>query len=181
MIFERFVMVPTASISEKDNVVKACIGKGLGAAAMLAALVLIGYPRWGSGHEGATGIVKERMEAMKEVGRSSKSINQMFKGKRTYSGSEIAALSSRISEHAARIPELFPDRPDSRHGAKTQALPAIWEEWAQFLDLARSMERESQKLGETAATGERAAVRAQLRVLGRTCSGCHDQFRQKKR
>ena len=51
-------------------------------------------------HSGATGVVKERMEAMKEMGESIKAIAQMVTGKSTLVADGVKAGARLIAGHA---------------------------------------------------------------------------------
>ena len=60
-------------------------------------------------HSGATGVVKERMQLMKDIARDTKALGLAFKGTTPYDPVEIAAAAERISEHAGdRLTALFP-------------------------------------------------------------------------
>ena len=80
-----------------------------------------------SGHSGATGIVKERMDSMKAMGDANEVIGDMVKRKLPFDAAEIENLADDLRQHAARIPELFPDTKHSREGSATEAKPKIWD------------------------------------------------------
>ena len=90
-----------------------------------------------SAHGGATGIVKERMDAMSELKDATKIISDMVKRKRPMDPERVTVLAELMSRHAVRIPELFPDTEFSRNGAATEALPAVWERRQEFVDTAQ--------------------------------------------
>ena len=137
------------------------------------AVLLIGSAALG--HEGATGIVKQRMDEMEHVGRVVKRINERLKSKRRLT--EIAKDAEEVQAAAGRVPSLFP--PGSRDG-HSEARPAVWERWPEFVAGARSLEAEAEKLAAAARSGDEPAVAAQFRSMTRTCSGCHDVFRLKR-
>lgn len=130
------------------------------------------------GHSGATGIVKERMDSMKKMGDASKVIGDMIKRKRPLDSDEIRSLSMGIQEHAAQVPELFPDTKDSREGHATEAKQVIWSRWEEFIALSEDLERESAKLSEIATSGDEKAIRKQYAAVAKTCRGCHKDFRR---
>src|SRR5215208_1291035 len=76
------------------------------------------------GHDGATGVVKQRMDEMEQIGRAVKRINDRLKSKRGLS--EIARDAEEIRAAASKMPSLFP--PGSRDG-HSDATPAVWERW----------------------------------------------------
>lgn len=132
------------------------------------------------GHSGATGIVKERMDLMKEMGDANKTIGDMVKRKLPLDADEIRELSASIQQHAAQVPDLFPDTKDSREGHATEAKQAIWASWEKFIALSADLERESAKLAEIATGGDEKAIRKQYAAVAKTCRGCHKDFRRPK-
>lgn len=129
-------------------------------------------------HGGATGIVKQRMDAMEVMGKAMKTVGAMFKGQAAYDPAEIEAAAEVIAQHARDIPTLFPDSHESRHGKVTDALPAIWEQKDRFDQLAADMLREAQALSAGAREAERRAVRLQFGKTAKVCSACHTAFRK---
>jgi cytochrome c556 len=126
-------------------------------------------------HEGATGVVKQRMDEMEHVGRVVKRINERLKSKRGLA--DIARDAEEIGAAAMRIPSLFP--PGTRDG-HSEAKPAVWERWPEFEAASRTLVQEAEKLAGAARSGQEPAIAAQFRSMTRTCSGCHDDFREKR-
>ena len=62
---------------------------------------------------------------------------------------------------------------------ETHAKPAIWTEKEKLGKIAGDFNREANEMAKVAATGDAAAVGAQLGKLGGTCKACHDDFRVK--
>lgn len=160
-------------------------------AALLAALIVISLAlAIGIGdslaHGGASGVVKERMQAMETMGDHAEAVGDMLKGKRPLEPEAIRTAAAAFVEHGQRIPELFPDNEASREGAKTEALPAIWEEWERFSELASRFVELSGGLattadalepGATLADPAARAVKAAFFRTAKNCSGCHERFR----
>jgi cytochrome c556 len=115
------------------------------------------------------------MDEMEHVGRVVKRINERLKSKRGLA--EIAKDAEEIKAAAGRVPSLFP--PGSRDG-HSEAKPAVWERWPEFVASAQALEREAAKLADTASAGQEPAIAAQFRSVTRACSGCHDVFRAKR-
>ena len=122
-------------------------------------------------HEHATGIVKERMDAMKSMDRSVKDIKELFNGKADLAKVKAEALS--IQAHAAKITTLFPAG-SMQH--PTDAKASLWKNWADFESKAQALERESTKLAQ-ADPANRDALRAQFKAMNQTCTGCHKLYR----
>jgi cytochrome c556 len=128
-------------------------------------------------HGGATGVVKERMMLMEDIGKAMKQISAMFKGKATYNGPEVARLSAVIKERGSdHLTKLFPA---GSLDAPTEALPAIWDQWDRFGVMARQLTDAAKGL-ENAATAERPQAMQAFAALAKTCSTCHTDFRKKK-
>jgi cytochrome c556 len=81
---------------------------------------------------------------------------------------------------SANLQQLFPEGTDKAAGLKTAALPAIWEKWSDFEQIAMRFQEETAKLAEVAEGGDIAAIGQQVGVLGKEgCGACHETFREK--
>ena len=121
-------------------------------------------------HGGATGIVKQRMDAMVDIGRAMKTIRNGLDGSEPDAVEDAAA---RIGGHAGRVPMLFPD--GSFH-PPSEALPAIASDRAAFHALAVKLTAAAERVASE-ATAPRQAVRQLIAVFGQ----CHKLFRVEKR
>jgi cytochrome c556 len=139
---------------------------------LIAALIVL--PAISLAHEGATGIVKERMDAMTQAGKAVKSISEHIQANRNLGSIKDDALT--IEANAGRIPSWFPPGSDQK---PTDAKPEIWSHWDDFTARAAQLKDESAKLAAAAETGDPGAIGTQFRAVGRVCSGCHDQYRAK--
>ncbi|TMG75602.1 MAG: cytochrome c, partial [Betaproteobacteria bacterium] len=63
---------------------------------------------------------------------------------------------------------------------KTAALPAIWNEPAKFKEAQERLQSEVSRLVSVSKSGDEAAVKAQIGAVGKSCGGCHENFRQKQ-
>ena len=61
----------------------------------------------------------------------------------------------------------------------SDAKPAIWENWSKFESAVQDFERESAKLAKVAESGDMEALAKQVRATGKTCGGCHRNFRKR--
>lgn len=134
-------------------------------------------------HEGATGIVAERMEAMKSLGDAMKGLAAMHRGTAPYDPAAVREAAEAIGRHGGEhMTALFP--PGSLHHP-SEALPEIWEDWERFGALAEDLRVSAAALAE--AAGREAATsagpqstRAAFARLGRACSACHTDFRKEE-
>jgi cytochrome c556 len=142
-------------------------------AAVVAAAVL---PFASVAHEGATGVVKERMDLMETIGKQFKEIGQRVQSNRNLPS--IGERAAKIQEMSEKIPGLFPagslDRP-------TDAKATIWEQWDQFEARARDLRQAAGALSTAAPSGDPKLISERFKAVSRSCAACHDDFRQKKR
>lgn len=130
-------------------------------------------------HSGATGIVKERMDAMEVMSDKSKSVGAMFKGKTEFDIDKLADAAEAFALHGAQMTELFPDTEESRTGSKTEALPRVWEDWEEFSDRAVNFVELSERLKSTvSSTDDVRQLKKAFYNVARECSGCHKRFRK---
>jgi cytochrome c556 len=74
--------------------------------------------------------------------------------------------------------QLDLDGPNQR--GHSEAKPAIWDKWPAFEAASRTLVQEAEKLAGAARFGQEPAISAQFRTMTRSCSGCHDAFREKR-
>ncbi len=140
-----------------------------------AGLVLCGFAL---AHTGATGIVKERMDAMSSIGDNMKVIGAMIKGEAAFDGKRVEAAARVIAGHAEEFPRLFPEGTNEK---PSEALPAIWTDWDKFIGIATNLKKASIALAEAApAASEVSDIRKPFLGVAGTCKACHADFRLKK-
>jgi len=129
-------------------------------------------------HDGATGIVKQRMDMMSDVASSMKTLGQMIRGKNEYNPDSAESAALKIEKHAKHFHTLFPEGSTEE---PSEALPAIWQDWEEFQKLLTTMENEARELASIASTSISAEeIKNQFSNLGKTCGMCHEKFRLKK-
>ena len=152
----------------------------------LVVMVMVGQVM---AHSGAMGVVKERMDAMTTLGDHAKAVGDMLKGKTAFELAAVETAAEAFITHGEQIPALFPDTNESRTGSKTEALPAIWENWEDFTALSTQLTEDSRVLatvasdlraGKQNASDQSRAVRAAFFRASKSCSGCHERFRLDK-
>jgi len=102
-------------------------------------------------HSGATGVVKQRMEAMKSMGDAVKRIKPMMAGEAAPDADAIRDAARMIAaESGNAMTQKFPqgsmDHP-------TEARPRIWEERERFIALADQLEMAARGLERAADNG----------------------------
>jgi cytochrome c556 len=122
-------------------------------------------------HSGVTNAaVKARMDLMGEIKDASGVLGGMARGKIAFDADKAAAAKASLIATAGQIPALF-EAPEM--DPKTEALPAIWDNWADFTAKADAMTVAAQALDVSSAQ----AIGQSMRPLGQSCGGCHKSYR----
>ncbi len=143
-------------------------------AALAAAVILV--PIAALAHEGATGIVKERMDAMEAMGREVKEIGRHIEANRNLA--DIGPRAAHIQALGDKLTSLFPAGSLQQ---PTDAKPEIWQNWDRFQAHAKTLHDAIGALQTAAAAGDPKALADRFTDLAHACSGCHEEFRQKKK
>jgi cytochrome c556 len=136
---------------------------------LLASLLPLGA------HDHATGVIKERMEMMQQLGKHLKSIRERIDAKRDLGS--IKADAEAIATHAPHVAHLFPKGSTQK---PTEARAAIWQNWADFERKAAALEAVSKKL-VNADPNDFDAISAEARGVTQACIACHEKYRSKSR
>jgi len=123
-------------------------------------------------HEGATGIVKERMDNFKKSQNNLKAIRRLI---RDGDAEPVVPLADEIRAWAARIPEYFPE---GSGGAPSEAADTIWQDFKGFRDAARRHEDAAEALVKLARNGDVSRLNQAFGEVAGTCKACHQRFRQ---
>jgi cytochrome c556 len=145
--------------------------------ARLALLVLLAPATLALAHEGATGVVKERMDLMKRQQKDMKVIGDMAKGSKPFDAAKAAESARDISVTARKIHELFPEGSADRH---SEALDTIWIEWDRFAANADELESVANALAVT-LEGTDQNWKSAFQKVTDVCKSCHQDFRVKKK
>jgi len=125
-------------------------------------------------HEGVKNpAVMARMHGMKDIAADVKTLGQMAKGATAFDQGAARAAAASIAQHAAEAPGLFEAPEDD---PKTEALPAIWEDFEDFR--AKSLELETIALGLSTSIERVDDLPPALKALGDNCSACHEVYRK---
>jgi cytochrome c556 len=124
-------------------------------------------------------IIKTRQSHLKDMGEQAKAIGGQMKSG-TLDKTIMTDAAKKIAAYAHDLPTWFPKGTGPEAGVKTAAKPEIWAQPADFQAAAEKLQPEADKLVEVIATGDAAAIGAQLQATGKTCQGCHKPFRVKE-
>ena len=141
------------------------------AALLLLLIFVYGTVSFADSH----GIIKYRQNVMKSVSGHMGAIVDILKNG--------LPLKDHIVDHALSIQQIsrmtLSMFPEGSGKGRTKSKQVIWEKWSEFESAASDFERESIKLVEVAQSGDMEALSKQVRATGKTCSGCHRNFRKR--
>lgn len=126
-------------------------------------------------HDGATGVVKTRMDGMKTMSDAAKALGAIKAGAIPYTPRTIRRAAEMLRREAMAAQHLFPE---GSGGGVSEALPAIWSDRAVFdrilsdlVDAAARMDAAAETEADAMAAAADAAA---------TCKACHADYRKKK-
>jgi cytochrome c556 len=123
--------------------------------------------------------VKRTQAMMKDNGKNAGALSAMVKGEKPYDQSTVNAALAQFEDTAKNLPTLFPQ---SMKGLKMDGdydpSPKIWEDKAGF-------ESQIQGFAKVVADAKGKVknldtLKAELTVIGKQCSSCHETYRIKK-
>ena len=117
--------------------------------------------------------VKERMMVMKEMADTTKIIGQMLKGKTSFDANEAKLALERLSSLSLKTPKVFMINASD---PKSEAKPAIWDEFDEFTRLSKDLAETSILLAESISSID--DLRPALRGVSSGCKACHSRYRE---
>lgn len=121
-------------------------------------------------------IIDVRQTNFEEIGDAFKAIRGQLEGD-SPDFAVIEASATTINTNAQKIGDHFPEGTGMDAGSDTEALATIWEKPEEFAAAHQASVDASEGLIAAAQLGEASAVQAQVGELGKSCKGCHDNFR----
>lgn len=121
--------------------------------------------------------VEARHGIMKNYSFNLSTLGDMAKGEIAYDAEAATTAADRL----VRLSDLpqsgyWPDGTSSEDLEQSRALPAVWESMDDFVSGFGEMHEAALAMQEVAGDG-RDAVAGQMRSLGQSCGGCHDDYR----
>lgn len=115
-------------------------------------------------------LIEQRQNLMKQQAGATRVIVPMVRGEQPFNLAAAKQAASTLAATAKQIPGLFPS--GSEGG---DALPAIWQNKADFEAKAKGLEDAAARL---AAAGDEPAFKAAFPAVGQACGGCHQTYRK---
>jgi len=120
--------------------------------------------------------IAARKAIMKENGNQSRTAREMIEGKQPFNLASAKKVLATFGETADKAKNLWPD--NSKTGGDTASLPAIWESKADF-DAKLVKFSADAKAAEGKVT-DLDSFKAQMGEIGKSCGGCHNNYRKKQ-
>jgi len=117
-------------------------------------------------------LVAKRQALMKENGAQARTAAQMVQGATPFDAAAAKAAMEKLAANAGEIPADF--APGTEGG---DALPAIWENFADFEAHASALQDAAAAAAAAADQGAEAFTQA-FGAVGRSCGGCHQLYRK---
>lgn len=122
-------------------------------------------------------LVKQRQAVMTLQGKYFGPLGAMAQGKIPYDANVVARNAGYL-EVLSKMP--WDGFAPGTANEKSRALPAIYKETAKFKEAQDRFQGEVGKLVAATKGGNEANIKAAIGAVGKTCGGCHDNFREKQ-
>ncbi len=123
--------------------------------------------------------VETRQAVMKIIKWNLGPMVGMVKEEIPFDADRFALGAQRIAMAGSMIEDA--SRPDTREATlANEALPNIWDEFAEYEELSEKLAASSAYLAEVAEGGDPGASRTAFLDMTKDCKACHDKFREKK-
>jgi cytochrome c556 len=122
--------------------------------------------------------VDTRQAVFKVISFNSDQVMGMLK-KVPFDAATAQKVGDRIAGLAPMIPEAFATDTRKAANVKTKAREGIWTNQADFKAKADDLAKAAQALSAAAKTGDKGATLKAIAGVGKGCSGCHDNYRDK--
>jgi cytochrome c556 len=118
--------------------------------------------------------IAARKGLMKGIGGANRTATEMLDGKQPFDLAKAKAALTTMADHAAKMPALFPD---SSKAGDTAALPAVWDNKADFDAKMKKFGADAQ--GAAARVTDAASFKTEIGEVRKNCGGCHNVYRKK--
>jgi cytochrome c556 len=123
--------------------------------------------------------VETRQAVFKLIGWNSDFVMAMLKNKAPFDAPTAQKVADRVAALAPMIPDAFATDTRKAASVKTKAREGIWTNMADFKAKSDDLVKAAQALSAAAKTGDKAATMKATTGVGKACSGCHDNYRDK--
>jgi cytochrome c556 len=118
-----------------------------------------------------------RQSIFKLLGSNMGPLGAMAKGKIPLDAKVVEKNATRINQLSLMITDY--SRTDtSKFNVKTEALAKVWQQQDHYAKDAGKLTKASAALIAAAKTNDEAAIKKAIGGVGKTCGGCHDDFKK---
>lgn len=149
-------------------------------ASLLMAATVVAVAADGGPHDKA---IKARQAMFQTYGFNIGVLGAMAKGKMEYNATQASEAAANLEAAANFGQSLYwPAGSDSETdgNARTRALPALWENFPDVGEKAQALKDAAADLSLEAGEGL-DALRGAMGAVGKSCKGCHDEYRAEKK
>jgi cytochrome c556 len=105
-------------------------------------------------------------------------IRAMLKGESPYDQQKMEMRADNLA-HLSKFPweGFIANTAKGEVKVKTAALPGIWKDQADFKKLSKQFQKNAKALAAAVRTGDKGAIKKAVGGVGKTCKGCHDNYK----
>lgn len=148
----------------------------LSSSIVLACSFAVAQPGPKTPEQKAQGATELRQSIFKLMGSNMGPLGAMARGRMDLDTAVVEKNATRIHQLSLMIEDYF--KHDTREfDVTTEALDAVWEKPEAFSKAIATLTEKSAALAAAAATGDAGATKGAIAGVGRSCGGCHDDFK----
>ena len=121
-----------------------------------------------------TNVIEQRQNLMKQNNAHTRTVVGMMRGQAPFNLAQVQAALQNFVAVGQQFPTLFPD--NSKTGNDTRALPAIWENKADFTAQATKLAQDAQ--AALTSIRDEATLRTEMPKVLQNCESCHTKYRR---
>ena len=125
----------------------------------------------------AKGATELRQSTFTLIRANMGTLGGMAKGKIPFDAKIVERNATRIHQLSFMIAD-YTKTDTSGFKVKSDALPKVWTERAAFEKRIDDLTVASEKLVKMSTSGDEAAIKTAIGGVGKTCGGCHDDFKK---
>lgn len=123
--------------------------------------------------------IEARQSVFKDIKKAMDPMSAMLRRQREIDTAVVATNAEQIKALAQKIPAQFAVNTHAFKPVKTLAREGIWTSQADFKTKADALVNASLNLAIVAKGGDKGATLKAIADMGKTCGGCHDNYKDK--
>jgi len=141
--------------------------------ALAVMAVLAGIISAAFAHQGASGIVKQRMDKFKQ---SQQHLKSLIAHAKAGEFDKVEMLAGYLAEWGGKMPSYFPEGSIQK---PSEARPEIWLDFEDFTKKAERFRLAANKMGDAARLQDTQALSEAIEHTAASCKSCHNAYRAK--